>query len=339
MKLSTCIHQFFDQYLPRIKGSSTQTVKAYRNTYTLFLPFAANYRSIKIASLAVDHLTSELILAFLDYLESARNNSAKTRNLRLAAIKSLAKMIRFMYPEKRDIAERILNIPQKRTQKQLIGFLYPEEILKVFESVDLTKREGFRDYTILHLLYDSGARASEIATLNLEYFDPENKTLAILGKGNRYRQMELWPRTTELIKRYITKYRITPKPLYQHRLFINQRGEELTRHGLYRICRKYLFKALSSKRLKYINPAHSFRHSCAVRMLSSGDPISDIKNRLGHENIQSTMAYLQMDLTRRRHVQQKFIEYTQSVLKHDTKIDELVDWENKEATLTWLDSL
>ena len=339
MKLSTCIHQFFNQYLPRIKGSSTQTVKTYRNTYTLFLPFAANYRSIKIASLAVDHLTSELILDFLDYLESDRNNSAKTRNLRLAAIKSLAKMIRFTYPEKRDIAERILNIPQKRTQKQLIGFLYPEEILKVFESVDLTKREGFRDYTILHLLYDSGARASEIATLNLEYFDPENKTLAILGKGNRYRQMELWPRTTELIKRYITKYRTTPKPLYQHRLFINQRGEELTRHGLYRICKKYLFKALSSKRLKDINPAHSFRHSCAVRMLSSGDPISDIKNRLGHENIQSTMAYLQMDLTRRRQVQQKFIEYTQSVLKHDTKIDELVDWENKEETLTWLDSL
>jgi len=305
----------------------------------IFLPFAAEYHSVKIKSLRVDHLIPGVILAFLDYLESDRNNSAKTRNLRLAAIKSLAKMIRFMYPEKRDIAERILNIPQKRTQKQLIGFLCPEEILKVFESVDLTKREGFRNYTILHLLYDSGARASEIATLNLEYFDPENKTLAILGKGNRYRQMELWPRTTELIKRYITKYRITPKPLYQHRLFINQRGEELTRHGLYRICKKYLFKALSSKRLKDINPAHSFRHSCAVRMLSSGDPISDIKNRLGHENIQSTMAYLQMDLTRRRQVQQKFIEYTQSVLKHDTKIDELVDWENKEETLTWLDSL
>jgi len=339
MKLSICIHQFFDQYLPRIKGSSTQTVKAYRNTYTLFLPFAAEYHSVKIKSLGVDHLIPEVILAFLDYLESDRNNSAKTRNLRLAAIKSLAKMIRFMYPEKRDIAERILNIPQKRTRKQLIGFLYPEETLKVFESVDLTKREGFRDYTILHLLYDSGARASEIATLNLEYFDPENKTLAISGKGNRYHQIELWPRTTELIKRYITKYRTTPKPLYQHRLFINQRGEELTRHGLYRICKKYLFKALSSKRLKNINPVHSFRHSCAVRMLSSGDPISDIKNRLGHENIQSTMAYLQMDLTRRRQVQQKFIEYTQSVLKHDAKIDELVDWENKEVTLTWLDSL
>ena len=316
-----------------------QTVKAYRDTYTLFLPFAAEYHSVKIKSLSVDHLIPEVILAFSDYLESDRNNSAKTRNLRLATIKSLAKMIRFMYPEQRDIAERILNIPQKRTRKQLIGFLYPDEILEVFEAVDLTRREGFRDYTILHLLYDSGARASEIASLKIEYFDPENKTLVVLGKGNRYRHMELWPRTTELMKGYITKYRITPKPLYQHRLFINQRGEELTRHGIYRICKKYLFKVFSSKRLKDINPAHSFRHSCAVRMLSSGDPISDIKNRLGHENIQSTMAYLQMDITSKRQVQQKFIEYTRSVLKHDTKIDELVAWEHKEETLTWLDSL
>jgi len=339
MKLSTCIHQFFGQYLTRIKGSREQSVKAYRDTFTLFLPFAAQYRSIKINSLKVAHLSPALILEFLDYLESERNNSARTRNQRLAALKSLAKMIRFMYPEKRKLAERILNIPQKRTQKQLIGFLYSEEILKVFETVDLKKSQGFRDYTILHLLHDSGARASEIATLNINYFDPENKTLAILGKGNRYRLIELWPKTTELIKRYISKYRITPKPLYQHHLFVNQRGKELTRHGIYQICKKYLCLALPPKRLKNINPAHSFRHSCAVNMLASGDSLSDIKNRLGHENIQSTMVYLHMDLTRRREVQKKFIEYTQSILTHDPKIEELIDWENKEDIMAWLDSL
>jgi integrase/recombinase XerD len=140
MRLSTCIYQFFDQYLPRIKGSSGQTIKAYRDAFSLFLPFAAQYLSIKIDSLRIDHLSADLILAFLDYLESDRNNIARTRNHRLAAIKSLAKMIRFMYPDKREIAERILGIPQKRMQKQLIGFLYPDEILKVFESVDLKKK-------------------------------------------------------------------------------------------------------------------------------------------------------------------------------------------------------
>ena len=339
MKLSACIHQFFDQYLPRIKGSSEHTIKAYRDTFKLFLPFAANYHHIKIDSLCLDHLSFELILDFLNYLESQQNSSVQTRNHRLAVLKSLAKMIRFMQPEKREIAERILAIPQKRAQRKLIGFLYPEEILKVFESVDLKKDQGLRDYCLLHLLHDSGARASEMATLNLDYFDYQNKTLAILGKGNRYRLIEICPKTADLLNLYITKYRKTPKPLYRHRLFINQRGAELTRHGIYRLCKKYLLRTLTQKRLKDINPAHSFRHSCDVNMLASGSSTSEIKNHLGHENAQSTMIYLHMDLSCKREVQKKFIEYTQSILAHDPKIEELIDWENREETLRWLDSL
>jgi len=251
----------------------------------------------------------------------------------------MAKMIRLMYPQHRKLAETILAIPQKRTQKQLIGFLYPDEMLKVFQGVALTKKDGFRDYTILHLMEDSGTRASETATLNLDYFDPQNHTLAILGKGNRYRQIKLEPKTVQLIKLYIAKYRTQPKPLYQHRLLINQRGEEFTRHGIYRICKKYLHMSLSPKRLKYINPAHSLRHSCAVRMLSCGNSLSDIKNRLGHENIESTMVYLHLDLRRKRQVQKAFIAYTQSHLTEDPKINELIDWENKKEILEWLDSL
>ncbi|MGB2928049.1 MAG: tyrosine-type recombinase/integrase [Desulfobacterales bacterium] len=339
MKLETFIYRFFDQYLPRVKGSSGQTIKAYRDVFSLLLPFAANRLSIQIASLRVEHLSPEMLLSFLDHLESDRGNVVRTRNHRLAAIKSLAKMIRLMYPEKREVAQRILDIPQKREQKQLIGFLYPDEILKVFDCVKLIKKNGFRDYTILHLLEDSGARASEIATLNLDYFDPQNSTLIILGKGNRYRRIELEPRTVQLIRRYIAKYRVKPKPLYQHRLFINQRGTELTRHGIYRICKKYLQKTLSPKRLKNINPVHSFRHSCAVNMLLSGKSLTDIQNRLGHENIQSTTAYTHMDLTRKQAVQNKFIEYMKSNLSEDPKINEWIDWENRKDILEWLDSL
>jgi site-specific recombinase XerD len=339
MKLATCIYRFFDQYLPRVKGSSDQTIKAYRDVFSLFLPFAANRLSIQIASLRVEHLSPEMLLSFLDHLESDRGNVVRTRNQRLAAIKSLAKMIRLMYPEKREVAQRVLDIPQKRAQTQLIGFLYSDEILKVFHCVNLIKKHGFRDYTILHLLEDSGARASEIATLNLDYFDPQNSTLIILGKGNRYRRIELEPRTVQLIRRYIAKYRVKPKPLYQHRLFINQRGTELTRHGIYRICKKYLQKTLSPKRLKNINPVHSFRHSCAVNMLLSGKSLTDIQNRLGHENIQSTTVYTHMDLTRKQAVQNKFIEYMKSNLSEDPKINEWIDWENRKDILEWLDSL
>ncbi len=339
MKLSPLIHQFFDQYLPHIKGVSHHTVKAYRDAFRLFLSFAAKFYGIKVRSLRVELISSGLIIAFLEDLQRERKNLVKTRNQRLAALKSFAKMIRFMYPEQQEVADTILNIPQKRAQKPLIGFLYQDEILQVFQAVDLKTKEGFRDYTLLHLLYDSGARASEMATLNLDYFDPQKRTLAILGKGNRFRLIKLEPKPCHLLQLYIRKYRISSQPPYQDRLFINQRGAELTRHGIYRICRKYLEKALPPKRLKNINPVHSFRHSRAIDMLYSGHPITDIKNHLGHDNIQSTTLYLHLDLNRKRHIQRRFIRHMQSVLTDDSKIEELLQWENKGDLMEWLDSL
>ena len=305
MRLSTCIRQFFNPYLSELKGVSHHTIRAYRDTFALFLPFAAHSLSIKIDSIGIEHLSSELILAFLAYSEKERNNTPTTRNLRLAAFKSMAVMIRLMHPDQRKIAETIMSIPKKRTQKPLMGFISSEEMMKVFTTVDVRKKEGFRDYTLLHLLYDSGARASEAACLELDGFDPKNSTLAILGKGNRLRRIELWPKTKQLLTRYIKKYRTRPKPLYQHRIFINQRREEFTRHGIHRICKKYLSEALPPKRLRELHPAHSFRHSCAVNMLSSGSSVTDIKNHLGHQNIQSTMVYLHLSLSRKREIQEK----------------------------------
>ena len=291
MKLSTCIHRFFDQYLTHIKGVSPHTVKAYRDTFKLLVPFAAEYHGIRFESLRLEHFSSDLILGFLNQLEKERNNQPATRNNRLAAIKSFAKMIRFICPQQHELADTILNIPQKRSLKPLVGFLYNDEILKVFGSVDIQSKEGFRDYTLLHLLYDSGARASEIAGLNLDYFNPEQKTMAILGKGKRFRLIRLEIRTVQLLQLYIKRYRIAPKPSYKHRLFINQRGEGLTRHGIYRICKKYLLIALPPKRLKTVSPVHSFRHSRAMDLLYQGEALTDIKNRLGHDNVQSIKSF------------------------------------------------
>ena len=339
MRLSSTIHQFFNKYLPHIKALSPHTVKSYRDTFKLFLPYAANYHGIKISSLQIAHLRVEVILDFLDNLEKQRQNSAKTRNSRLAALKSLAKMIRFMYPEQRQLADKILSIPQKRSQRQLIGFLYPHEIDLILQAVDLKNALGVRDYCLMQLLYDSGARATEIATLNLDYFNAHNKTLAILGKGNRFRQIELQTKTVRLLNIYIAKYRLKAKPAYQHRLFINQCGRQLTRHGIYRLCKKYLQLALPPKRLKDINPVHSFRHSCAVNMIAEGRAVSDIRNKLGHEDIQSTMVYLQLDLAKRKKIQQQFIQHVQSNVMENPEIEELIDWKNKDDIMAWLDDL
>ena len=339
MKLNPLVHQFFSHYLPQLKGVSPYTIVAYRDVFKLFLPFAAKHYGIKIRSLTLEHLSSKLILSFLDELEKERKNIPRTRNHRLAALKSFAKMIRFICPEYREFADAILNIPQKRYQRTLIGFFYHDEILQVFKAVDLRRKEGFRDYALLHLLFDSGARASEITTLNLDYFNPRQKTLAILGKGDRFRLIDLENKTSELLHLYINRYRTNPKPPYQNRIFISQRGEELTRHGIYRICKKYLSKTLPPKRLSNINPVHSFRHSRAVDMLYRGKDVTEIKNRLGHENLESTMIYLHLDLNRRRRIQRGFIKYMQSVLADDPKLNELLQWENEKDIMKWLDSL
>jgi len=339
MKLSPCIHQFFDHYLPHIKGMSSLTLRSYRDTFRLFLPFAAQYYTIKVKSLRLEHISWELTIAFLDELQKQRKNTSKTRNQRLAAIKSFAKMIRLVYPEHQELANRILDIPQKRARKPLIGFLYYEEILNVFHSVDLKKPEGFRDYTLLHTLFDSGARASEIVTLNLDYFNPHQQTLAILGKGDRFRLIPIKNKTTQLLQLYINKYRITPKLPYQHRIFISQRGEEFTRHGIYRICKKYLNKALPPKRLKTINPVHSFRHSRAVDLLYQGKDITEIKNFLGHENVQSTTLYLQLDLNRKRHIQKQLMKHMESIISLDPKITEWFNLKKDMDILKWLDTI
>ena len=167
IKLTECIHEFFTNYLKKVKGASPQTNDSYKNAFCLFLPFTAKYLNKKINSLKIDDLKTDLILSFLEYLETDRNNCVKTRNLRLSAIKSMARMIRLYYAEYEDVANSILRIPQKREVKPLVGFLTQDELLDVFNSVDLQRKDGFRDYVILHLLFDSGARAQEIAEKNL----------------------------------------------------------------------------------------------------------------------------------------------------------------------------
>ena len=93
------------------------------------------------------------------------------------------------------------------------------------------------------------------------------------------------------------------------------------------------------KKLAVLNPVHSFRHACAMNMLAKGQSLSDIKNQLGHEDIQSTAVYLQLDLPRRKKIQQRFTEHTQSILLRNAKIDELIDNKNKDDIMKWLDSL
>lgn len=339
MKLNECVALFLTKHLNDLRGVSPETIKSYKDAFRTFIPYAARYLSKKAKHIDVADLSTDLVIDYPDHLEIQLGNSAKTRNSRLAAIRSMARMILLFDPENKEVAERILNIPSKRTAKPLFGFLTHDEALKVFDSVNLKRKEGFRDYTILHLMYDSGARAHEIAGLAVDALDLKEMHIGVVGKGRRFRIVQLWPRTASLIAEYLKSHRERPAPLFQNRLFINQRRRGFTRHGIYRICEKHLKKALPEKRWKQLNAAHCFRNASAVNMLMNGSDISEIKNHLGHEDIKSTMIYLKLDLSRRRQVQKRFIEYTKTIIKQDTKIDDLIEWKNKDEILKWLDDL
>ncbi len=339
MKFKDAVHYYFAEYLHDIKGVSPETIKAYKESFRLFLKFSSKQLSKSIPLLEFKDITPTLLFSFLDYLEKDRKNCIRTRNTRLIALKSFAKMLRLLYPEHRKLSETIAYIPQKRFSKRLVGYMDYDDLLKVFNAVDLKKKEGIRDYTILHLLFDSGARASEVANLKMQFFNPDKGTLIIKGKGGKYRLIELQTKTTEMINCYIEKYRPDPKPIYINYLFVNQRRENMTRGGIYRLCKKNLSKALSEKQLVNLNPVHSFRHSCAVHLLISGKSLTDIKNHLGHENLESTMTYLHLNISRKREAQNEFLKHIRSTIPIDNKMEDLLNWERKDEILDWLDSL
>jgi site-specific recombinase XerD len=339
MDILTSIKKYLTEYLPGTKGLSKNTFLAYRDTMKLFIPFLQKHFSKKCSEIEISEVDPELILSFLEYLEKERKNSIKTRNNRLATLKSFAKMLLLHYPEYKQTADRILNIPKKRAQKKLVGALYPHEVQHIFDEVDLSKNTGFRDSAILKLLYDSGARASEIAQLHIEDFDFNNNMLQILGKGGFFRVIYINPVTTKVIENYIKNYRPTPDPIYKTHLFINKRGKALTRHGIYKLCKKHIQKALPGKKMQNLNPVHIFRHSCAVRMLIEGASITDIKNHLGHEHLKSTMIYLEIDVSKKRQIQENYNINAISNKETNPELDELINWKEKKKLMEWLDSL
>jgi integrase/recombinase XerD len=340
MMLTALMHDFFDRYQAKLLGASPQTIKTYRSTFGLFLRFLQKHQGGGFKELTLEHITFERICDFLDDIERECGCSPRTRNLRLATLRSFARMMRLLHPDVQpELSAQILSIPTKRVQKTIVGHMMPDEVRKVLNAVDLTRSDGCRDFTLLLLLYNSGARASEAAGLQMDSIDYENETLGIVGKGNRYRVIKLWPKTIEWIEKYMKEYRRSPHPQHQHTLFVSQRGHALTRHGINRICRKYLTKVVPTKKLQTLSPVHCFRHSCAVRLLMLEWPITDIANFLGHEDIKSTMVYLKMDLSVKQAAQKCFIDEMEALIGKDSSLDGLVDWEHRRDTLEWLDSI
>ena len=331
--LGSAVRGFFSDYLPTLRGLSRHTLLSYRDTLTLLLRFLATSRHVDPVALNLEAISPEAVLEFLIYLEQERHNKTSSRNVRLAAIHAFFRYVSFHTPERIEQAQRILGIPFKRTGTRPIEYLECEEISAVLGSVDRTARDGHRDYALLALLFNTGARAQEIVDLGADDLQVESPPqVKLVGKGRKTRTCPLWPQTAQVLKEFVAEIGLD---LRSHApVFCNQRGERLTRFGIRYILAKYCQRAaaacpsLTSKRLH----PHSMRHSTAVYLLKSGVDLPSISNWLGHANINTTNRYAKADLEMKRKA------LAQATPPGDS-LTLPAQWRRNASIIEWLESL
>src|ERR1700733_7740358 len=202
---------FLREYIPSQREMSVQTSDTYAYAFQLLVCFAAERLKITPSELLVEQIDATLVLAFLEHLEKQRKNCARTRNSRLAAIKTFFKFLEYRLPSCLEQARRVRAIPVKKTDEGIIGYLNREEIQALLDAPDPSCRYGLRDRAMLHLAFVGGLRVSELVGLNLAdlTFNPQ-PTVHVMGKGRRERGLPLWKETVAAL-RYWHKVRGDPK--------------------------------------------------------------------------------------------------------------------------------
>jgi len=250
---------FLREYLPSQRQMSMQTCDTYAYAFQLLVCFAAKRLKTTPSRLCIEQLDANLVLAFLESLENERGNCAKTRNSRLAAVKSFFRFLEYRLPSCLDQARRIRAIPVKKTDEALVGFLNREEIQALLDAPDPKSRFGLRDRAMLYLAYACGLRVSELVCLQMNDLTLHPQpTIHVMGKGRRERVMPLWKETVIAIRDWL-KVRGETKSMA---LFLNARQNEMTRSGFEYILNKHVQNARSrqpSLSRRRISP-HIIRH-------------------------------------------------------------------------------
>jgi integrase/recombinase XerD len=301
--LLTLTQTFFLNYLQSTRGASSHTVRAYRDALKLFFLFLSGQKRKSIEDLHLDDVQAEAVLTFLNHIESKRSNSAVTRNCRLAAIRSFVQHLLRQDVTRAGQYGRILAIQTKRATHRAVAYLEPEEARAVIATVDTSSPRGRRDHALLLLLYNTGARVSEVLAVRSSDLRLDRpRQVRFLGKGKKERICPLWPETASALRRII---RIEGG---NGILFQSHQGTPLTRDGVAYILQKYVrlaAKSNSAQRLRRVTP-HMIRHSCAVALLQAGVDVTVIRDYLGHASVSTTSRYITTNLQMKRQVLDAF---------------------------------
>jgi site-specific recombinase XerD len=293
------LHRFFREHLSQHRNVSSATIGAYRDTFRLLLQFLQGRHRRGPSALSVDAITADLVLKFLEYLETQRQNSIPTRNARLAALRSFVHYLEdWMGPELPSTTRHILAVPFKRYAKPMIGYLQPEEIDAILAATDDTWT-GFRDHLLFLLLYNTGARISEILNLRVrDVLGSEGRLVQLEGKGRKRRTLPLWRKTQKCLRQWIRQNKLPPEaPLVPNRF-----GQALTRSGAAKQLQELIDRAkgklpsLGKRRISL----HQIRHATAMHMLEAGVPAEVIALWLGHESPNTTHGYVEASLVMKK---------------------------------------
>lgn len=296
-ELVSCLHRFFREYLSTQRNLSPATIATYADTFRLLLPYLR--KTLRCSTpLSLEVLTPDSVLRFLDHLEQKRGNCIRTRNARLAAVRAFVHYLRDWFePVLPPALPRILGIPFKRHVKRLIGFLSRQEVEAILAATD-ESWTGQRDHLLFQLLYNTGARISEILALKVSDVRVAERHIELLGKGRKHRRVPLWPQTQKRLRAWLKSNDFPPEgPLLPNRF-----GQRLTRAGAAYQLQKLINQAstqMPALKKRHISP-HSFRHSTAMALLEADVPTEVIALYLGHESPKTTHIYVEASLVMKK---------------------------------------
>lgn len=293
--LGALVHAFFLEYLTEHKGLQRSSVRSYRDTLRLFLPWAARQAHRPISRLRLEDLTLEGVLAFLHHLEHERHNRIATRNQRLAALRTFVEYLGRRHPEMLKLAQQVAAIPTKRTALPETRFLAREQVQALFERLPALGRLALRDRGLLLFLYNTGARVQEVVEVRVADLVLARPALVRLhGKGDKWRACPLWQETAEALKALLGERAADPAAP----VFVSAGGRPLTRFGIYKRVRQLsalLTSGGTPGERGAISP-HVWRHTAAVHLLESGVDVNVIRGWLGHVSLNTTHRYAEITL-------------------------------------------
>jgi len=292
---ASMVQQFFTEYLVAQRAVSPRTVACYRDALKLFLDFASRKLCKAPTSLRLVDIQPDLILAFLDHLEHGRNNAVRSRNLRLTALRAFLKFAGRRDVTSLHVVERALAVPMKRFERRMLGFLTREEMLAVLGQPG-SSWSSQRDHLLLAMLYNTGARVSEIIGVRVIDVVLEGAACVHLqGKGRKQRSVPLWKTTILEIRAWL---RLNPTLRGEAAMLPNRDGHAMCRSSVAQRLRLAVVRAADQQPSilkKQVSP-HTLRHTTAMHLLQSGVPFNVIALWLGHESTTTTHRYVEADL-------------------------------------------